>query len=207
MCPFRCRELDGTIYLLRKDVCCQLDTLFGGRCFQISCWLNVLSFCSNICRFAASRSPNGCTATARKSSQGLVQATKYGVHPDGKRKEHAFSFHPGTKTFPRSPFTSHLFGQKGGSHGLRGWPDKGAPRFFSSCVGRRARRRQEESPTKVFVTNRPVPFLPFPLPHPQKSLPVNSLPALETGSDEPATTQLTARVQGGRPGRQYLCYV
>lgn len=135
MCPFRCRELDGTIYLLRKDVCCQLDTLFGGRCFQISCWLNVLSFCSNICRFAASRSPNGCTATASRSSQGLVQATKYGVHPDGKRKEHAFSFHPGTKTFPRSPFTSHLFGQKGGLMDSEGGRTKEHLAFSAAALG------------------------------------------------------------------------
>lgn len=115
MYSFRCRELelDGTIYLLRKDICCKLNTLFRGRCFQVSWWLNVLSFCSNICSFDASWSPNGCSPTDSKSSHGLLQVTKYRVRPDGKRKEHAFSFHPGTRIFPRSPFALHLFGQKG----------------------------------------------------------------------------------------------
>lgn len=88
---------------------------------------------------------------------------------------------------------------------LQGWPDKGAPHLFSSRVGRWARRKQEESPTKVFVTNQPVPFLPSSLPHSQKSLPAIGLPALETGSDKLTARQLTARIQDGRPGRQYLC--
>lgn len=49
MSPFRCRELepDGTIYLLRKDICHRLDMLFRGRCFQVRWWLKVLSFLSS----------------------------------------------------------------------------------------------------------------------------------------------------------------
>lgn len=77
-----------------------------------------MSFRSNICSFAASWSPNGCTPTDSKSSRGLVQVMKYGVRPDGKRKDHAFSFHPGTKAFPGSPFALHLFVQKGVSWSL-----------------------------------------------------------------------------------------
>lgn len=118
------------------------------------------------------------------------------------------SFYPGTKVFPRSPSTWHLFGQKGVSWPL--WATKVArkgSRFFSIYIRKWARRKDEESPTKEFIATNKLLFFLSLLLRLQTAVSANSLPhSWKWTLTNLPPRQLTLPIEHGRMGFRTLLH-